>query len=124
MKTAIAITLLTFLTTSHSATFSTFRAEKIYSGDGRWYKNGETFLFRINEGSGNEENITFSANSLQLAHQVKYKICFKVIKKDCHLDCKGELVKQISLLSPWEDPESWIPSSEGAYSPASESACK
>ncbi len=124
MKTALALTLLTLITSSYAASLSTFRAGKIYSGDGRWYKNGETFIFRINEGTGNEENIRFSGNNLQLAHQVKYKICFKITNKDCHLDCKGELVKKISLLNPWEDPESWIPSSEGAYETASESACK
>jgi len=124
MKIAIALILLTFFTSSFAATFSTFSAGKVYSGDGRWYKNGNTFLFRINEGSGNEENILFTANNLQLAHQVKYKICFKIVNKDCHLDCKGELVKNLSLLNPWEDPESWIPTPDGAYKAASESACK
>lgn len=119
----VLVIVITFTTAAHSASFSTFSGGKTYSGQGRWIKNGETFLFRINEGNANEENIVFTKNHLQLAHQVKYKICFKV-NKDCHLDCKGELVKNLTLLQPWEDAESWIPSPEGAYPTASESACK
>lgn len=123
MKNVCLFIVLAFSTSAMAANFSTFSSGKIYQGEGRWIKNGESFLFRINEGNGNEENIVFSKNHLQLAHQVKYNICFKV-NKDCHLDCKGELVKNLNLLRPWEDAQSWIPSPEGAYPVASGSLCK
>lgn len=123
MKNVCLFIVLAFSTSAFAGNFSTFSSGRLYLGEGRWIKNGESFLFRINEGNANEENIVFSKNTLQLAHQVKYKICFKV-SKDCHLDCKGELAKNLNLLQPWEDAQSWIPSSEGSYPAASGSACK
>lgn len=105
-----------------AAPFSSFQENKVYLGDGRWLKNGDSYLFRLNEGNANEENIVFNKNSLDLDHQVKVRLCFK-IKKDCHLNCKGDLIKTVSLLKPWEKPAVWIPNPEGSY-PPSETECQ
>lgn len=111
------------LTSTMAGTFSTFKSGKVYSGDGRWYINGDHFLFRINEGNANEENIRFSKNNLNLDNKVKYKICFKVVK-DCHLDCSAELVKNIDTIKPWNEANTWVPDSQGSYLEENETSCK
>lgn len=111
------------LTSTMAGTFSTFKSGKNYSGDGRWYKNGDHFLFRINEGNSNEENIRFSKNNLNLDDKVKYKICFKVVK-DCHLDCSAEIVKTVETIKPWVEAQTWMPNSKGTYNEGDEASCK
>lgn len=122
MKKLSFLIVALFLSTSMAETFSTFKSGKVYKGDGRWYANGDHFLFRINEGNANEENIRFSKNNLNL-NKVKYKICFKVVK-DCHLNCSGELVKNIETIKPWGEANTWVPDSQGSYVEANEDSCK
>lgn len=103
--------------------FSSFKADKFYIAEGRWFSNGDKFLFKINEGNANEENLTFEANPNELSDKIKYQICLQ-IKKDCQLNCEAISLRQIKLLKPWENATAMVPRPDGSYYETSEKACK
>lgn len=97
-----------------AAPFSSFRGGKIYAVEGRWFHIGNHFLFKINEGNANEEVIIFLNNPQGLNHQIKYRLCFKVLK-DCQLNCEAVSLKNLKMLKPWDSTAPITASSDGPY---------
>lgn len=100
----------------------TFKNNKFYLAEGRWFSSPNGYLFKVNEGNANEEAIFFATNQLALGDKVKYKLCFK-IKKDCSVNCKAEVIKDINMLPPWREIQPLVPDNKGSYISVSESTC-
>lgn len=122
-KATLLILIFTFTATAQAEKFSSFSSNQFVIAEGRWFIVGDKFIYKINEGTGNEETLYFEANSLQLINKVKYKLCIK-IKKECTLQCSGELVKNLATLNPWEEAAVLPMNAKGAYPGFSEAACK
>lgn len=101
----------------------TFKADQYYFAEGRWFVVGKKFLFKINEGTSNEELIIFSSNSLELANKVKYKLCFKT-QKVCAEICQAEAQRKIKVIDPWEDATLIQMNTDGTYPALSVDSCK
>lgn len=100
-----------------------FKKNKFYLAEGRWFSSTDGHLFKVNEGNANEETIVFKTNPLDLGDKVKYKLCFK-IQSDCSINCRGEVVKNIQMLAPWNQIDPLIPDSKGGYIHVPEATCK
>lgn len=122
-KSSIVIIFSLLSSIAFAAFMPSFKANKYYLADGRWIIHQGNHLFKINEGNGNEEVITFKGNKLSLAHMSKYKLCFKVVS-DCHLACKGELIKNIKALDPWDQLEPLASNSDNTHPESQIEACQ
>lgn len=117
------LTILLFSSALYAEPFSTFKASEHYQADGRWFQNGKNFIFRVNEGNANEENIRFEKNPHQLLDKVKYRLCFK-IKDNCQLNCEAESIKEIKTIPPWVDIEALAATPDGSYPSSSLKDCR
>ena len=119
----VATLFILFTTCALAAFMPSFKSGRYYRADGRWIVHEGKSLFKVNEGSANEEVIFFNVDKNEFQHLVKYSLCFKILA-DCHLTCKGELVKKIKMLEPWDETSILSSRADNTHPDSKLEACK